>query len=1143
MKVQVKVGGSEGTLQNPFVALWASDGTTQLACQNYQGASVDIETDYYGLTAGQTYYISVDNFVGTGYRGTFKLCLSDVPDYNFYEGALDVTSLINACSADAAYTTLNATADKSAASCWSNGPNYNRWFKFTASASGYIKAKVKVGGTEGTLQNPFVALWATNGTTLLNCENYQGASLDIETDYYGLTPGQTYYISVDNFNGAGYRGTFTLCLEDQPDYNYYEGATDVTGMINGCSADAEYTTLNATADRIAGSCWSNGPNNNRWFKFTATSTQYIRIQVKVGGTEGTMQNPFVALYNSTLSTQLNCQNYQGASTDIETDYFGLTAGQTYYIEVDNFSGSGYRGTFTLCLYDQPDYNYYEGATVLSNLNNWCSNNAEYTTLNATADKNKGSCWSNGPNYNRWFKFVAQYTSATIQVKVGGAEGSMQNPFLALWAADGTTQIACTNYAGASVDISLATAALTIGNTYYISVDNFTGTGYRGTFTLCINNVNPTTYYSTTSGDWNTVGVWSNLGYGMAACATTPTTGHIVNIRDHAITISGTSQCAEVNLSASSNTTSLTINSASLNISGKLIVSNASNFDINTRVQGTGALAVGNDATFTRSGGTGAIDFALSNSASANIGRDLIWTSTAGTSSINSMNLSNNASLTTTRDLTLSSSGGMKISFNFNSSSILNIGRDLTFTASAAAMTEAIFNNSSALNIKRNIVRGATPYGILTFNNSSTLTFNGTSNQQIIPGSAGSGGDAITFKNVILNNTSGFANDFTMGGAATINGTLTLTKGVVQTTSANYIYLPAGPTSTTIGSSNCYINGPIKIDLASSTAGTIINFPIGKGTNYLPAVLTVTHTDATPVTYTAELINSSANALGYTFPGTVNKVSLMRYWQIDRQSVANLSTATVRLYYGAFDGVTDYTNLTVVKNVGSGTTWFDIGGTATGNGTGTITSGAFSTFSRFTLGNKLAGINPLPVEFLSFMAKPFSNRVGLNWQTASETNNDFFTVEKSSDGSTFESITEVDGAGNSNSILNYSANDFSPFDGVSYYRIKQTDFNGDAKYSNIVSVDYLSDSKLDFDINPNPVTDDYLNLNMQVSKGSEVFFVLRDLTGKEIGSKIFVSDSNGNNSIKFMPTVKLEPGVYFITATSDKSTISKKIAVQ
>lgn len=1136
IKVQVKVGGIEGSMQNPFVALWNSS-LTQLACQNYQGGSVDIETDYYGLTAGQTYYISVDNFVGAGYRGTFTLCLSDVVDYNFFEGAFDVTSLMNICSLNAAFTTLNATPDQVAGSCWSNGPNYNRWFKFTATATQYVKIQVKVGGVEGTLQNPFVALW-TSSLVQLNCQNYQGGSVDIETDYYGLTAGQTYYISVDNFVGAGYRGTFTLCLSDVPDYNYFEGAQDVTTMINGCSANAAYTTLNATADQAAASCWSNGPNYNRWFKFTATATQYIKIQVKVGGAEGSMQNPFLALWNSSL-TQLNCQNYQGGSVDIETDYFGLTAGQTYYISVDNFAGAGYRGTFTLCLIDVLDYNYYEGAITLSDLNNWCSANAEYSTLNATPDKNKGTCWSNGPNYNRWFKFTAITASTTVQVRVGGAEGSMQNPFVALWAANGTTQLACTNYAGGSVDISLAYASLTVGNTYYISVDNFVGAGYRGTFTLCVTNVDPVQYYSRANSDWSVPSTWSTIGFGMGAAATIPGAGNVVNIRDNAVTVSSAQQCAEVNLSTSAGATSLTVDNATLTINGRLIQTNAANNTNVITVQNNGTLAVANNYLLTRSGGNAQTGLTLTGGA-VNVGQDMIWTGNGGTVAANTLTVSNAGTVSVTRDVTLSHSSGVKVGLAFNNTSALNIGRDLTFTAAAAGTTEAIFNQSAALNIRRNIVRGGTPYGMLTFNNASTLTFNGTGNQQVIPASAGSGGDAITFNNVVFNNSSGFTIDYTLGGIASIGGALTLTNGIAQTTSSNYINMLAGSTNP-LGSTTSYVTGPFNINLASAVPSTVLQFPIGKLPDYRPVVLTVTHSNATTVAYMAELFNASAAGLGYTLPVTIERVSGAHYWVVDRAAVANLTTATATLHYGTNDGVSDAPNLRFVKNVGVGATWFDLGGTGSGVPSGTITSSPFTTFSTMTLGNAVGGTNSLPIELKRFEAQVVGRTTHLEWATASEVNNDYFVIERSGNGTEFTDIGSVDGNGNSFEEIDYSFVDERPLTGRNYYRLRQVDFDGASSHSRIVSVDQAGKVR-EVVAYPNPVIGSGFSLSVSgFAPLQPAALRMTDLTGRVIAWGEFTTDASGGADVEVLKPQTA--GLYLITVFSSDEPLHVKVVVR
>ena len=80
------------------------------------------------------------------------------------------------------------------------------------------------------------------------------------------------------------------------------------------------------------------------------------------------------------------------------------------------------------------------------------------------------------------------------MKVGGAEGNLRHPNIALWESDATTEVGCTRRINASTDISLSSTVLVVGNVYYISCDNYVGTGYTGTFTLCIDNID-TEYYS------------------------------------------------------------------------------------------------------------------------------------------------------------------------------------------------------------------------------------------------------------------------------------------------------------------------------------------------------------------------------------------------------------------------------------------------------------------------------------------------------------------------------------------------------------------------------------------------------------------------------------------------------------------------
>jgi hypothetical protein len=95
--------------------------------------------------------------------------------------------------------------------------------------------------------------------------------------------------------------------------------------------------------------------------------------------------------------------------------------------------------------------------------------------------------------------------------------------------------------------------------------------------------------------------------------------------------------------------------------------------------------------------------------------------------------------------------------------------------------------------------------------------------------------------------------------------------------------------------------------------------------------------------------------------------------------------------------------------------------------------------------------PLEVKLTSFNAEPENNKVKLNWSTASENNNDYFTIERSADGTTWNEVKKVKGSGTSVEAINYQNYDESPLSGTSYYRLKQTDYDGSMSYSGIKSV--------------------------------------------------------------------------------------------
>ncbi|AKD04141.1 hypothetical protein PKOR_14885 [Pontibacter korlensis] len=97
------------------------------------------------------------------------------------------------------------------------------------------------------------------------------------------------------------------------------------------------------------------------------------------------------------------------------------------------------------------------------------------------------------------------------------------------------------------------------------------------------------------------------------------------------------------------------------------------------------------------------------------------------------------------------------------------------------------------------------------------------------------------------------------------------------------------------------------------------------------------------------------------------------------------------------------------------------------------------------------ITPLPVTLVAFTAQVQGRDVLLKWSTASEITNDYFAVERSSDGRSFEEIARVKGAGNSNVEQSYSLRDRKAPAGIQYYRLKQVDFDGDYEFSKVVAV--------------------------------------------------------------------------------------------
>ena len=179
-------------------------------------------------------------------------------------------------------------------------------------------------------------------------------------------------------------------------------------------------------------------------------------------------------------------------------------------------------------------------------------------------------------------------------------------------------------------------------------------------------------------------------------------------------------------------------------------------------------------------------------------------------------------------------------------------------------------------------------------------------------------------------------------------------------------------------------------------------------------------------------------------------------------------------------------------------------------------------------------SPLPVVLLDFSAAENGSTILLEWVTASEINNDYFTVEKISDDSKWVEVEKVHGAGNSNTTLSYSAMDMYPFLGINYYRLQQTDFDGTFSYSKIVVIDFTG-QKGHFTVAafPNPVT-----TTLNVLANETVTYRLVDASGQVV--RIIVNAPA--NSKHQIDTDGLADGTYLLRVFNDNDSVTKKILV-
>lgn len=179
---------------------------------------------------------------------------------------------------------------------------------------------------------------------------------------------------------------------------------------------------------------------------------------------------------------------------------------------------------------------------------------------------------------------------------------------------------------------------------------------------------------------------------------------------------------------------------------------------------------------------------------------------------------------------------------------------------------------------------------------------------------------------------------------------------------------------------------------------------------------------------------------------------------------------------------------------------------------------------------------LPVNLLTFTGKTQNYQSILDWATATELNNAYFEIERSSDGKTFETIGRVKGNGTSNAQHNYTFTDVKPLSTINYYRLRQINYDGASEYSNIISLRYKIENSSKAKIYPIPAQNE-LNIIFDTQNADETYTATISNNLGQILKTVVLSDMKTTISLANLPK-----GLYFCTITNSQERIVEYIVV-
>jgi hypothetical protein len=1084
-------------------------------CSGTPGVCVAYQQSYSGsksmcapVIAGITYYLVVDSWT-TPYCNPYDISIS----------APTGTPAGTTCS-NAPAITLPYTATGQTTACFGND--------YTNASTGSCGSLYESG--EDRVYALTVASAQCIGVTLSNA-----SSTSIGFQVYSGCPGSAGAACVGSFGGANpltgtvtlpSAGTYYIVVDswaNPSSVNYDINVISYgSGPANDLPCNAQLLTINTSAsgdnacssgagEPAAPTCWYNGNLNTVWFKVVCPASGNLKVTTTAGSLTDTQIQLWSGASCATLTAVAGGCNDNAAVCSGWVYYSsvsltGLTAGATYYISVDGYYNA--TGTFSIVAFDGnnviPTTQDCSGAvsvcsTVITQPNSFfgCGNINDIPSSGSfgnpstnPASTNSGCMFSNELN-TVWYNITISTNGNLAWTLTKPTSGyydwnlyplttnsctdianNLVAPIRCNWNCTSTGATGMETNANIPVGSSACNfepvLAVTAGQTYSLCLSNYSGgnTGYTLDFsnsTCGIATPTSLTWTGSTSTAWTTTTNWG--GCSPPSCTMD---ANIITASNQPV-ISTNTTVRNLTIQAGA---SLTINAGvTLTLCGDLNV--------------YGTLICSPTATI------------LFNNGTAN---QAINGTVSGTNALG--------------NLTITKTGGIVT---------CNSDVDIAGTFTTSNSTSVFNTTGKYVKVAGNFVNAA---GNTTFTNTGTtgtLEFNGAAAQTYNQGTS-----QLDLNFVKMNHSSTGVTLQTNLCIKAATGTLDLTAGKIITGANEVRVANTTPGCVNAGSATSYVEGYLRRWVTTG----LYEFPVGEAVKgyerasvNFTANSNVSNLRANFVQYasTPAALNTTDCSSTYNMPALDDGKWIINAYDASLVQITGTCTYNMILYnrVGSYSNGSGNTGWTIMKDP-NGTGAWAITGTCNASSTinATMRNG-MTGFSHFGTSQSSA---PLPIELTVFDGENHGDRNLLFWTTASELNNDYFTLERSADGIAFSEVTRVAGSGTTSQVHHYECYDFFPINGMNYYRLRQTDVNGSVSYSGVVVLENKYGTAAVENIHPNPTTDE-LNFDIVSTEKGPALVEVMDISGRVVMTYT-EQVSEGRNSVR-VDLSQLSEGVYML----------------